>query len=190
MNEVATADVATVRFRLNGAEHVLRVPADVRLIDLVRERFGLMASKPACRIGRCGACLVLVDGRSVNSCLMMAWQLDGADIVTPEGIDALPEGRAVRAGLVSEVAFQCGYCAPGFAIALTALFLREPAAPEGAIRAALAGNLCRCTGYLSILRGAETARAAIVRQRANRAFDPLDRAHSTTEDDHHVDVDS
>jgi aerobic-type carbon monoxide dehydrogenase small subunit (CoxS/CutS family) len=163
MNELAADITETVRFRLNGTEQSLQAAADTRLIDLLRERFGLMAAKAACRIGRCGSCLVLVDGQAVNSCLLMAWQLDGADIVSPEGLDALPEARAVRAAVVSEVAFQCGYCAPGFTVALTALFRRDPDADEEAIRAALAGNLCRCTGYLSILRGAATARDEIRR---------------------------
>jgi aerobic-type carbon monoxide dehydrogenase small subunit (CoxS/CutS family) len=183
MNEIAADTIATVRFRLNGVEQVLRVPTDVRLIDLIRERFGLMASKTSCRIGRCGSCLVLVDGKAVNSCLLMGWQFDGADIVTSEGLDALPEGRAVRAALMTEVAFQCGYCAPGFTVALTALFRRDPDAQEGAVRAALAGNLCRCTGYLSILRGAATARAALGRQRVAFASLPDD---SPAKEDHHV----
>jgi carbon-monoxide dehydrogenase small subunit len=160
-------DDMTVRFRLNGEAQTIRAPADTRLADLLRENFALMAAKTACRIGRCGSCLVLVDGKAVNACLMMGWQLDGADIVTAEGLDALPEGRAVRAALMTEVAFQCGYCAPGFTVALTALFRRDPLAQEGAIRAALAGNLCRCTGYLSILRGAATARAALDHQRTD-----------------------
>jgi len=157
MNEIAAEATATTRFRLNGVEQVLRVAADARLIDLIRERFGLMATKAACRIGRCGSCLVLMNGHAVNSCLLMAWQIEGADIISPEALAALPEGRVVREALVAEVAFQCGYCAPGFAVALTALLRRRPDAEEGEIRTALGGNLCRCTGYSSILRGAARA---------------------------------
>jgi carbon-monoxide dehydrogenase small subunit len=183
MSECADDQVITAQFRLNGAAHVLRVASDLRLIDLIRERFGLMAAKAACRIGRCGSCLVLIDGRAVNACLMMAWQLDGADVVTPEGLDALAEGRAVRAALEMEVAFQCGYCAPGFTVALTALFCGDPAPREPAIRAALAGNLCRCTGYLSILRGAATACAALERQHTASACRPHE---SPATEDHHV----
>ena len=148
----------TISFRLNGELQTMRVPADARLVDLLREHCALTAVKTGCRIGRCGACLVLMNGHAVNSCLLMAWQVDGADIVSPEALDASPEGRAVRAGLVAEVAFQCGYCAPGFTVALTALLRRCPEAGEGDIRAALVGNLCRCTGYFSILRGALRAR--------------------------------
>ena len=144
----------TVRFRLNGEERALSVPADTRLVDLLRENFTLTATKPSCRIGRCGSCLVLMNGNAVNACLLMAWQLEGADIVSPEALAALPAGRIVREALVAEVAFQCGYCAPGFAVALTALFMQRPQARESEIRAALEGNICRCTGYFSILRGA------------------------------------
>jgi carbon-monoxide dehydrogenase small subunit len=98
--------------------------------------------------------MVLSSGQPVNSCLLMAWQLDGADIVTAEGIDASREGRVVKAALTAENAFQCGYCAPGFLVTLTALFTRTPAADETQIRRALEGNICRCTGYHSIMRGA------------------------------------
>ena len=100
----------------------------------------------------------LMNGQAVNSCLLMAWQIEDAEIISPEALDALPEGRAAREALVAEVAFQCGYCAPGFAVALTALLRQRPDADEGEIRAALVGNLCRCTGYFSILRGALRAR--------------------------------
>jgi aerobic carbon-monoxide dehydrogenase small subunit len=147
-------DDMTLGFRLNGEEQTVRTPADTRLADLLRENFALTAAKTACRIGRCGSCLVLMNGHAVNSCLLMAWQIEGADIISPEALAALPEGRVVREALVAEVAFQCGYCAPGFAVALTALLRRRPDAEEGEIRTALGGNLCRCTGYSSILRGA------------------------------------
>jgi aerobic carbon-monoxide dehydrogenase small subunit len=148
----------TVRFRLNGEKQAISTPADARLVDLLRENFALTAAKTACRVGRCGACLVLMNGRAVNSCLLMAWQIEDAEIISPEALDALPEGRAAREGLVAEVAFQCGYCAPGFAVALTALLRQRSDPDEGDMRAALVGNLCRCTGYSSILRGALRAR--------------------------------
>ena len=181
MNGAAAID--TVRFRLNGAERTLEVGgiADVRLIDLVRERYGLMAAKESCGVGRCGSCFMLVNGRAVNGCLVRAWQLDGADVVTPEGLAALAEGRAVQAALVAEVSFQCGYCAPGFAVALTALFGRDPAPDAAAIRAALSGNLCRCTGYASILRGAARARAELAHQRAAAARESCQLASEGTQ---------
>jgi aerobic carbon-monoxide dehydrogenase small subunit len=150
-------DEIIVRFWLNGEQRTIRTLADVRLVDLLREDFALTAVKPACRIGRCGSCLVLMNGHAVNACLLMAWQIEDAHIFSPEALAALPEGRAVRKALVAEVAFQCGYCAPGFTIALTALLQRRPDAGESEIRAALGGNLCRCTGYSSILRSAAHA---------------------------------
>jgi carbon-monoxide dehydrogenase small subunit len=154
MNELVPAIAMTIRFCLNGAEQTVRTRADTRLVDLLREHFALTAAKAACRIGRCGSCLVLLNGNAVNACLLMAWQIEGADIVTPECLAALPEGRVVHDALVAEVAFQCGYCAPGFAVALTALLRAHPDADETAIRGALEGNICRCTGYSSIVRGA------------------------------------
>lgn len=182
MNDTAAAAFDAVRFRLNGVERTLDVAdiADVHLIDLVRDRFGLMAAKESCGIGRCGSCLMLVNGRAVNGCLMMAWQLDGADVVTPEGLAALPESRAVQAALTAEVSFQCGYCAPGFTLALTALFMRDPNADAAAIRAALSGNLCRCTGYASILRGAALAQTELARRRAVAAHQSYEFASEET----------
>ena len=137
-----------------------------------RENFALTAAKTACRVGRCGACLVLMNGQAVNSCLLMAWQIEDAEIISPEALDALPEGRAAREALVAEVAFQCGYCAPGFAVALTALLRQRPDADEGEIRAALVGNLCRCTGYFSILRGALRARELLRSRLSGGGADP------------------
>jgi carbon-monoxide dehydrogenase small subunit len=156
MSDDSRGEIA-VAFTLNGEARDLRLPPATRLIDILREELGLMGAKRACDIGRCGACLVLMDGRPVNACLVMVWQLAGAEVISPEGLEALPEARAVRAGLTQESAFQCGYCAPGFTVALTALFRDAPDAGEDEIRAALSGNICRCTGYLSILRGALAA---------------------------------
>lgn len=143
-----------LRFSLNGVRSQCVAPAHRRLADMLRDDFGLTAARTACGIGRCGACMVLWNGRPVNACLVMAWQIGDADIITAEGLDAIPEARSVKAALTDENAFQCGYCAPGFVVTLTAL-LRERARPsEHDIRCALAGNICRCTGYHSILRGA------------------------------------
>lgn len=144
----------TLHFSLNGARSHCAAPADRRLAEILRDDFGLTAARTACGIGRCGACMVLWGERAVNACLVMAWQIDGADIVTAEGLDVIPEARIVKAALTAENAFQCGYCAPGFVVSLTALLRELPGANERDIRRALAGNLCRCTGYHSILRGA------------------------------------
>ncbi len=147
----------TVRFRLDGDDVALDCDDDTRLTDILRERMERTETKIACSIGRCGACTVLMDGRAVNACLLMAYQLDGREIVTADGLESHPLGAAIRAGLAEENAFQCGYCAPGFSVALVALLSDNPRADEDAIRAGLEGNICRCTGYHSILRGALNA---------------------------------
>jgi carbon-monoxide dehydrogenase small subunit len=146
-----------LRFSVNGSLRTCLAPPDRRLADILREEFGLTAVRTACEVGRCGACMVLWNDRPVNACLVMAWQLDGASIVTAEGLDAYPEARILKQALAQENAFQCGYCASGFVVVLTAA-LREHGRPgPDAIRRALEGNICRCTGYYSILRGAERA---------------------------------
>lgn len=145
-------------FCLNGHSLTVTTAPQRRLIDLLREDLGSTSAKKACAVGRCGACMVLVDGAPVNACLLMAWQLHGTEIVTPDGLDMIAEARFLRDGLAKENAFQCGYCAPGFTVSLTALLMRTPCPDEREILTALAGNLCRCTGYQSIIRG--TMRAA------------------------------
>jgi carbon-monoxide dehydrogenase small subunit len=153
-----------IDFSLNGEAISLDLEPETRLSEILREKLDQTGTKVACGIGRCGACTVLVDGRPVNACLLMAWQIGGSDVVTVEGLDAIPGAGIIRAALIEENAFQCGYCAPGFSIMLTALLTADPDADEAAIRAGLAGNICRCTGYHSIIRGAlravENLRAA------------------------------
>jgi len=143
---------------VNGARHAPEPPDDERLLDLLRWRLALRGTKEGCRSGDCGACLVLVDGRPTLSCLTLAREVDGSDIVTVEGVGDLPAGRAVQAAFQAETGLQCGYCTPGFVMALTALLL-ETGRPRdaGALWAELQGNLCRCTGYGSIRRAVERA---------------------------------
>jgi carbon-monoxide dehydrogenase small subunit len=143
-----------LRFSVNGVSSQCVAPPHRRLADMLRDDFGLTAVRAACGVGRCGACMVLWNGRPVNACLVMAWQIGDADIITAEGLDAIPEARTVKAALTDENAFQCGYCAPGFVVTLTALLCECARPSEHEIRRALAGNICRCTGYHSIIRGA------------------------------------
>lgn len=158
--------IIPVTFHLNGEAQACAVKPETRLSEILRDHLGQSASKTACGIGRCGACTVLRDGVPVNACLVMAWQIGGSDIVSPEGLDVFPETQTIRQALVEEAAFQCGYCAPGFVVALTALLRDNPCADEADIRTALEGNLCRCTGYHSIIRGA--LRAAVLLQQARQ----------------------
>ena len=150
-----------IRFTLNGAGVALDAPPDTALTTLLREGLATTGTKLGCGIGRCGACMVLLDGQAVNGCLLMGWQVTGRSVITIEGVNDLPVAAAVKAGLTRANAFQCGYCAPGVVMTLVALFGAEPLADENRIAAALTGNLCRCTGYHSILRGALAARALI-----------------------------
>jgi carbon-monoxide dehydrogenase small subunit len=154
-------DGIAVSFRLNGEERSLMAPADRRLIDLLRDDMALTGVKKGCGVGRCGACTVLLDGAPANACLLMLWQLEARDVVTPEGLDETADAGIVRAALAGENAFQCGYCAPGIVMALLALLRAQPDADEAEIRAGLEGNICRCTGYHSILRGALRAAEAL-----------------------------
>jgi carbon-monoxide dehydrogenase small subunit len=145
-----------IRFTLNGEP--AEIAPDAKLLTLLREDLGKTATKVGCEIGRCGACTVLRDGQAVNACLLMGWQIDGAEITTIDGLQSLPTGRALIEAMEIENGFQCGYCAPGVMMSLTGL-LSGPASPDDAqLSEALEGNICRCTGYHSILRGAIRAR--------------------------------
>ncbi|MGA7325073.1 MAG: (2Fe-2S)-binding protein [Rhodomicrobium sp.] len=146
--------LSPVIFRLNGEVRTIYAFPQARLIDILRDELGLTAAKRGCGIGRCGSCAVLLNGSATNACLLMAWQLESADVVTPEGLDAMPVSVAIREALERENAFQCGYCAPGFTITLTALLSENPCPSEADILAAMEGNICRCSGYRSIIRGA------------------------------------
>ena len=150
-----------LRFTLNGAETEADCPPDMPLATLLRDQLGLTGTKIGCAIGRCGACMVLLDGAAVNGCLLMAWQLPGRSVTTIEGLRDSPAARPLMDALSETNAFQCGYCAPGATVTLAGLFAANPEADREAIRTALEGNLCRCTGYASILRGAEAAAARL-----------------------------
>ncbi len=121
------------------------------LLYVLRERLGLPGSKNACEQGECGSCSVYVDGSLVCSCLVLAGQAEGCEVVTVEGIASGNELHPVQRAFVDAGAVQCGFCTPGFIVATHDLLRREPDPDEAEIREALAGNLCRCTGYEKIL---------------------------------------
>ncbi len=135
------------------------VPDDERLLDTLRWRLHLRGTKEGCRSGGCGACTVLVDGRPTLSCLTLTRELEGQGVTTIEGAPGHPAGRVVISAFETEGAVQCGYCTPGFVMALTGLLGRTPRdhrSPEQLLRE-LQGNLCRCTGYAAIARAVERA---------------------------------
>lgn len=156
-----THEKLTLSFALNGEPVKESVGAEMRLADLLREKLFLTGTKVGCSIGRCGACSVLIDGVAQNACLLFAWQVNGKTVTTIEGIDRETVTTHVKAGLREESAFQCGYCAPGFVVALVSFLSANPAADDEAVIAALEGNICRCTGYHSIVRGALNAAARV-----------------------------
>jgi carbon-monoxide dehydrogenase small subunit len=155
--------VARPALTVNGQRVELGgVPADERLLDTLRWRLGLRGTKEGCRTGGCGACTVLVNGHGHLSCLALTRELEGATVTTIEAADTDPIGRAVQAAFVAEGAVQCGYCTPGFVMAVTGLLRdRGSVAPTSDLLRALGGNLCRCTGYAAIGRAVEQARRSV-----------------------------
>ena len=146
-----------ITFTLNGKPVCVSTKPDRRAIDLLREDLGLTGLKEGCGTGECGACTLMMDGETRLSCLTLAVQLQGRDILTVEGLGDTPEGAAIQDAFVEQGAVQCGYCIPGMEMATLPLLKENPAAGRDEIRIALSGNLCRCTGYVKILDAVEQA---------------------------------
>lgn len=144
---------------INGTVENFDVQANCTLMDALREQLHLLGTKEGCREGECGACTVLIDGKPVNSCIYPAAAIEGRRVETIEGmVDPLAEH--VKSAMVEFGGVQCGYCTPGIVLSLTALLRRFPQADEVLIREALAGNICRCTGYAQIVDAALAAAEA------------------------------
>ena len=139
-----------IQFTINGRAHTLEVFAMARLLDVLREDLQLTGTKEGCGEGECGACTVIVDGRIVNSCLVPVGQVDGSEIKTIEGVANEEELHAVQQAFIEHGGAQCGICTPGMVLSAVDLLERNPQPTEADIRTALAGNLCRCTGYMKI----------------------------------------
>jgi carbon-monoxide dehydrogenase small subunit len=141
----------SIRITVNGTEHIIDVVGPESLLYTLRERLGLPGSKNACEQGECGSCTVLLDGSPVCSCLVMAADADGAEVTTIEGVSTAGLHR-VQQALLDHGAVQCGFCTPGVVIAAVHLLEHHPSPNADDVREALAGNLCRCTGYGAIAR--------------------------------------
>lgn len=139
-----------IELTVNGRAHELAVRPSVTLLELLR-RLGYTDVKSGCEKGDCGACAVLLGGRAVNSCLVLARQADGAEVVTNAGLGTLENPHPLQEAFADAGAAQCGYCTPGMVVAAKALLDRHPSPTEEQIREAIAGNLCRCTGYTQII---------------------------------------
>ena len=146
---------------VNGERRSAEVWEGDSLLSVLRERLGLWGTKNACEQGECGSCSVLLDGRLVCACLVLAAGAQDADVVTVEGLGGDPVGRAVQQALVDAGGVQCGFCTPGFVLSLTDLLRRRAEPSDVEVREALAGNLCRCTGYIRILEAAQRAAVAL-----------------------------
>lgn len=140
-----------IEFKVNGTEYRIDTDPGKRLLDVLREDLLLTGTKEGCGEGECGACTVIMDGLAVNSCLIMAGQITGKEIITVEGLVKDGELDRLQKAFISNGAVQCGYCTPGMLMSSKALLMKNPHPTEEEIRTAIAGNLCRCTGYTKIV---------------------------------------
>jgi carbon-monoxide dehydrogenase small subunit len=143
-----------ITLTVNGQSRSSEAEARKTLADFLREDLGLTGTHLGCEHGVCGACTILLDGEPVRSCLMLAVQARGADLTTIEGLASDGEPNPLQTALRESHGFQCGFCTPGFVMQITALLNESPQATEAEIRESLSGNLCRCTGYETIINGA------------------------------------
>ena len=150
-----------VRFTVNGRAASVEADAEMRLLDVLREELHLTGTKEGCGEGECGACTVLLDGRPVNSCLVLAVQVEGRDVLTIEGVASGPRLHPIQQAFVETGAVQCGFCTPGFILSTYALLRDHPTPSEDEILTALEGNLCRCTGYAKIVEAVKLAAARL-----------------------------
>ena len=141
----------TLDFILNGEACHTEIPEDATLLKVLRDILHLTGTKEGCGEGDCGSCTVLVDGRSVNSCLFPAVQAEGCQIMTIEGVEAHPELARIQKAFVDYGAVQCGFCSPGMIMSTVALLKKNPKPTEEEIRRGLSGNICRCTGYQAMV---------------------------------------
>lgn len=136
-----------LQFSVNGNPHTLDVPPNLALLDALRDGCGLTGTKECCAVGECGACTVKVNGRTVNSCLMLAVEADGAEITTIEGLAVDGQLNPVQQAFLDHGAIQCGFCIPGMVMSAQAVIDNNPCPGIEEIREGLSGNLCRCAGY-------------------------------------------
>ncbi len=148
-----------LKLRVNGEQREVLAPVHHTLLEVLREELGLMGTKHGCELGECGTCAVLLDGRPVLSCLTLPVECEQSAITTVEGMAQDGKLHPLQQAFAELGAAQCGYCTPGFLLASQALLAEKPSATRAEIAEALAGNLCRCTGYLKIFEAVERAAA-------------------------------
>jgi aerobic carbon-monoxide dehydrogenase small subunit len=142
---------------INSIQKTIDIPAQITALQLLRDILKLKGTKEGCGIGECGACTIQVDGKAVNSCLMLAAQLDGRNVVTIEGLGDTEKLHPLQESFLNNHAVQCGFCTPGLIMSAKALLDEDPSPSRAQISKAVAGNLCRCTGYQQILSSIQDA---------------------------------
>jgi carbon-monoxide dehydrogenase small subunit len=151
-------DKRTLRFTLNGEQVEVEIEPHLTLLQLLREKLELIGTKEGCGMGECGTCTVLLDGKTINSCIFPALEVEGKSVTTIEGlIDAQGNLHPVQKAFIEYGAIQCGFCTPGMVLSAKALLDENPKPTEEEIRTGIAGNLCRCTGYLQIVQAIKAA---------------------------------
>jgi carbon-monoxide dehydrogenase small subunit len=155
------ATTRPVRVRVNGVVHEAQVEPRTTLADFLREQLALTGTHVGCEHGVCGVCTVLVDGQTARSCLMLAVQVDGSEVTTVEGLSPDGELHPIQQAFLEEHGLQCGFCTPGFLMSVQELLQENPSPSDAEIRDVLGGQICRCTGYQSILRAVHTAAAKL-----------------------------
>jgi len=153
--------VRQIALTVNGERHDADVEPRELLVYFLRERLGLTGTHVGCDTSSCGACTVLLDGESVKACTLLAVQADGGDLTTIEGLAEDGQLHPVQQAFHEQHALQCGYCTPGFVMATVSLLKERPDPSEAEIRKALEGNLCRCTGYVNIVKAVQQSAAAV-----------------------------
>ncbi|HEY3315137.1 MAG TPA: (2Fe-2S)-binding protein [Bacillota bacterium] len=154
---------------VNGKSYRLRVSTGLSLLEVIRDQLGLTGTKEGCAAGDCGTCTVIIDGEAVNSCMILAFQADGRHITTVEGLAEDGRLHPLQESFIKHGAVQCGYCTPGMLMSAKALLDKNPDPDRRTIREAMAGNLCRCTGYYQIIEAVEDAARTMVATRATAA---------------------
>jgi aerobic-type carbon monoxide dehydrogenase small subunit (CoxS/CutS family) len=153
------SDELDITLNVNGIPYAARIAPHRTLVTVLRVELGLTGTKEGCDDCECGACMVLVDGRPVNSCSYLAMQADGRAITTVEGLGDEDELHPLQRGILEAGGVQCGFCTPGMLISATALLAENPSPTDEEIRIGLSGNLCRCTGYAKIIQAVQEAAA-------------------------------
>jgi len=159
-NTLDTTTSYPISMRINGVDHHVRVDAHHTLLTVLRDQLNITGPKECCGVGECGACTVLIDGKAVNACLVLAVEMDGHEIITIEGVGGVEKLTPLQQAFIDSGAVQCGFCTPGMVMAAQYLLNTNPHPTEADVREALAGNLCRCTGYARIISAVLSVAAA------------------------------